>query len=271
MFGTFPTIQFRDEGFLNLAGTSQVDDHVFNANLFWTPAKNLTVLGGFRFTHENKDSDAVHLATNTNAARQLLPPEVEAADTWEDFNNFAQRLEVRYTGIANWLFYAEGEWEEECGNVQEHEVAGGVDEGMLDKDTSLLAQKYTIGANWYATPRLAFSGQYDYRIADYDNDINSDLTGANQRLLSQDWSTNNFNIRITFRPPIPASLGTISLVTRYDFNQTLVHDSWFVVATATALDDAHTALISSHVNRRDDYLEPNRPPLPSGDHFLCPG
>ncbi len=29
-----------------------------------------------------------------------------------------------YAGINNWLFYAEGEWEEENGNVYEHEVVG---------------------------------------------------------------------------------------------------------------------------------------------------
>ena len=35
-----------------------------------------------------------------------------------DYNRFAQRLEMRYTGIKDWLFYAEGEWEEEYGNVE---------------------------------------------------------------------------------------------------------------------------------------------------------
>ena len=35
-----------------------------------------------------------------------------------DYNRFAQRLGLRYTGIKDWLFYAEGEWEEEYGSVE---------------------------------------------------------------------------------------------------------------------------------------------------------
>ena len=30
-----------------------------------------------------------------------------------------ERLELRYTGINDWVFYAEGEWEEEYGHVNE--------------------------------------------------------------------------------------------------------------------------------------------------------
>ena len=58
-----------------------------------------------------------------------------------DYNRFAERLELRYTGIKDWLFYAEGEWEEEFGNVDEFQ---NIDEEIpLDKDTNALGQKYT--------------------------------------------------------------------------------------------------------------------------------
>ena len=247
MFGPFPNIQFRDEGFINLAGTSDVHDHIFNANFFWMPLKNLTLLTGFRYTREDQDSSSVFLSTNTNSSRELLPPNPESADTSQDFDNFAERFEARYTGIKNWLFYAEGEWTEENGNVREHAVSGGEDEGMLNKDTSLLGQKYSIGANWYATPRLSLSGQYDYKAAEYNNDIRADFSGSNQRLLSQDWSTNDFNIRMTFRPKIPAHLGTLSMVTRYDFMQTLASGMWAIDPVGPRLSEEHTALITSHV------------------------
>ncbi len=245
-YGPFPTIQFRDEGFLNLAGTSQVDDHVFNANLFWMPVKGLSLLTGFRYTRENEDSWSSFLSTNTNSMRELLPPVLESADTSQEFDNFAERFEARYTGINNWLFYAEGEWTEENGNVHEHAISDGAVAALLNKDTSLLGQKYTIGANWYAMPRLSLSGQYYYKAAEYDNDFKTDL-GGGQRLQSQDWNTNDFNIRITFRPNIPASLGTLSLVTRYDYMQTLVSGMWSLDGLGTQLAEEHTALITSHV------------------------
>ncbi len=247
MFGPFPNIQFRDEGFLTLAGTSQVDEHVFNANFYWMPVKDLTLLSGFRYTREDEDSWSTFLSTNTDMSRNLLPPTLESADTSQDFDNFAERFEARYTGINNWLFWAEGEWTEENGTVHEHAISDGDDEGVLNKDTSLLGQKYTIGSNWYALPGLSLSGQYYYKAAEYDNDIKTDLTGSNQRLLSQDWRTNDFNIRMTYRPNIPSWLGTLSLTTRYDFMKTDVSGRWGIDPAGIWLDQTDSAWITRHV------------------------
>jgi hypothetical protein len=241
-----PVSQNHDEGFLNLAGTSQVSDHLFNANLFWMPAKDLTLLSGFRYTHENQDSNATFLGTTVTQAGGAAVFEPTTADTSQDFDNFAERLEARYAGINNWLFWAEGEWTEENGNVREHSVVDGAVSAMLNKDTSLLGQKYTIGANWYTLPNLSFSGQYYYQAAQYDNHFNEDL-GGGQRLQSQDWSTNDFNIRMTYRPNIPASLGTLSATTRYDYMQTLISGMWSLDGLGTQLAEEHSALITSHV------------------------
>jgi hypothetical protein len=254
------TLQSNDHGFLNLAGTSQVDEHVFNINLLWMPLKNLTVLTAFRYTHQGTESDSISLGTNTAANTppftptnprggfHLITPEMDSANTSDSFDNLAERLELRYAGITNWLFYAEGEWEEEWGKVFEHEVAGTIDQGSLNKDTSQLWQKYTAGANWYPTDRLNLSAQYYYKIAEYDNDSTSDLP-SNQRLLSQDWSTNDVNVRITWRPKIPACLGTLSLITRYDFVSALITGKWGIspaLPTGTVLDSEQTALITNH-------------------------
>ena len=218
------TLQSNDHGFLNLAGSDQVVDNVVNLNLLWTPVKDLTLLTAFRYTHEDKDADSMFLDTNTTAnvapftpsnpkggfhRSPVLTPRL--SNTSEDFNNTAERMELRYTGIHNWVFYAEGEWEEEWGNVFEHEVVNGVSQGNLNKDTSLLAQKYTAGANWYPFDRMAVSGQYYHKVVSYDNDFNSELAVApvpgserNQRLVGQDWTTDDFNVRLTWRPKIPA-------------------------------------------------------------------
>lgn len=275
LFGEAP--QFTDAGFLNLAGTSQVYEHVFNANLFWVPLKDLNVIVGFRYTHEDTESDSTFLATTSSAVASIP----KSADTSGDLNNVAETLELRYTHIENWLFYAEGEWEEEFGDVHEHEVSGALvggvpvssDQGAINKDTSLLGQKYTIGATWYAMTRLNLALQYYYKAADYDNDFHSELAtptnvptplGAerNQRLIGQDWTTNDVNIRITARPKIPTKLGTLSLVTRYDFVQSAIAGKWGIspagpppvvppappaIPTGTFLNEEQTALITNHV------------------------
>jgi hypothetical protein len=144
-----------------------------------------------------------------------------------DYNEFAQRLELRYTGIKDWLFWVQGEWEEDYGSVNEFQSIDEVEEGVpepLDKDTHALGQKYTIGANWYPTMRLNLSGQYFHRIASYDEDI---FSGLFQRLFNQDWNIDDLNVRITFRPKMPVCLGTLALVTRYDFVHTSIDSQWF--------------------------------------------
>ncbi len=76
--------------------------------------------------------------------------------------NFAESLELRYAGFRDWLFYAQAELEEEYGHVNEFQT---LDESRtpLDKDTQLIGQKYTVGANWYPLPRLDVSAQYYHK------------------------------------------------------------------------------------------------------------
>jgi hypothetical protein len=268
------TLQSNDHSFINLAGTATNNEHVFNANVLFIPAKDFTVLSGFRYTHESTDADSMFLDINTTANTAPFNPVTNPSGGFHraaavprigvssnHFNNFSERLEFRYTGIDNWLFYAEGEWENEFGNVKEHEVVNGVDEGQLNKDPSLLAQKYTIGANWYPSPWVTISGQYYYKIADYDTDFNSELatppvagSERNQRLLGQDWDTQDANIRITLRPKIPECLGTMSLVTRFDFVQSAISGKWSISPTAVGtqpadviLDEERTGLVTNYM------------------------
>jgi len=248
-----PTLGQRDHAFIDLAGTAQIKENLFNANLFWMPLENLAILTGFRYTHQNNDSDSTFIAEEpvrntppfspTNPAGGfhygLAEPDEGARNS--DYNRFAERLELRYTGIKNWLFYAEGEWEEEYGHVDEFQSIDEAEE-PLDKDTNALGQKYTIGFNWYPMMRLNLSGQYYYRIASYNEDI---ITGVFPRLINQDWNTDDLNVRITFRPKIPAYLGTLALVTRYDFVHTTIDSQWF--HEGEVLAEEQTGVIKKHV------------------------
>ena len=122
-------------------------------------------------------------------------------------------------------------------------------------------QKYTVGINWYPLPELNFAGQYYYKNADYENDFISELlvppaTDAehNQRLLHQEWDTNDFNIRMTWRPKIPQAAGTVSFVTRYDYVRANIDTQWAVSPTAvgpgitnTIYDEMRTGIITQHI------------------------
>ncbi len=284
MFGDFPTLQGNDHAILNLAGTSEEDEHVFNSNIFWVPLTDLNVIAGFRYTHQETDTQSSFLDANTAtspAPTHYTPAIPKSGDSFVRLNNFAERLELRYTHITNWLFYLEGEWEEEFGDVHEHQVSGALvnnvpttsDNGSMNKDNYLLGQKYAAGLTWYPMTRLNLAAQYYYKIADYDNDYRSELAtptdvpaplGAerNQRLLGQEWHTQDVNVRITARPKIPESLGTLSLVSRYDFMQSAVSGKWGVspagpppavppappsIPTGTTLDEERSGIITSHI------------------------
>jgi hypothetical protein len=247
-----PTLGQRDHAFINLAGTSDVKENLVNANLFWMPLPNLTVLTGFRYTHQNLDSDSTFLAeepvrntppfspTNPAGGFHFGPGIPASGGRLADYDRFAQRLELRYTGIANWAFYAQGEWEEEWGHVNEFQTIDEEEE-PLDKDTNALGQKYTVGANWYPMIRLNLSGQYYHKIASYDENI---VTGVFPRLINQDWNTDDVNVRITCRPKIPAWLGTLSLVSRYDFVRTTIDGQWFHEGEVMA--EEQTGVIKQH-------------------------
>ena len=229
-----PTLGSRDHAFIDLAGTAQIKENLVNANLFWMPFDNLAILSGFRYTHQNNDSESTFIAeeperntppftpTNPQGGFHYGVGEPANGARNSDYNEFAQRLELRYTGIKDWLFYAEGDWEEDYGSVNEFQ---SIDEEVpLDKNTNALGQKYTIGATWNPSMRFSLAGQYFHRIASYNEDI---ISADFPRLVNQDWNINDFNIRMTFRPKMPACLGTLALVTRYDFVHTNIDSQWF--------------------------------------------
>lgn len=268
------TLQSNDHGVLNLSGMSQVREHVGNVNLMWLPVKNLTLLAAFRYTHENKDSSATFLDTNTAAnvapftatnprgGFHSIAPVPRAGDSHDEYDNLAETFELRYAGIDNWLFYVRGDWEEEDGNVKEHEVVNVTDQGMLNKDTDLFSQKYTLGVNWYPSMQLNVAGQYFHKSADYDNDFISELatppvagSERNQRLLHQELDTDDANIRVTWRPKLPPKLGTIAFVSRYDYVRGTIDGQWGISPagtpgvglTGTTLIEQRTAEITNHV------------------------
>ena len=249
-----PTLGSRDTAFIDLAGTAQIKENLFNANVFWMPFDNLAILTGFRYTHQNNDSESTFIdeepVPNTPPFTPANPqggfhfgPGVPANGARNsDYNDFAERLELRYTGIKDWLFYFEGEWDEEWGHVNEFQSLDEPEPVPLDKDTNALGQKYTIGAAWNPTMRFSLAGQYFHRIASYDADL---FTSLHQRLVDQDWNVDDFNIRMTFRPKLPVCMGSLAFVTRYDFVHTSIDSQWFVEGETKA--ELQSGEIKQHV------------------------
>src|SRR3954470_8966607 len=80
--------------------------------------------------------------------------------------------------------------------------------------------------------------------ASYDEDV---FSGQFPRLINQDWNVDDFNIRMTFRPKLPACIGTLALVTRYDFVHTAIDGQWSIFPQDDVLAELQTGEIKKHV------------------------
>ena len=227
----------RGTGFLGLTGGSQLDQHVIHLNAHYQPWDHWAIIPSIRL--ENQDVDGRALYTETPFL------ETTAAENERGYMDIAERLEIRYSGLTNWLFYARGDWLQGDGDLRERQVAlaTGTVELARDSDFTRLTQKYTAGANWYPLRHLNLSAQYYHKMRDnkYEDDVDSTANGAGGNrypafLRDQSFDTDDVNVRVTWRP-----LSTVSLISRYDYQ-------WSTIDTrAAGFSELETAEMTSHI------------------------
>ncbi len=252
--------------YIDLGGGSHMGQSIAAVNLMWMPMDTLTIAPSVRFEcNEVRSSSTMLTEVNQVNGTTIVTPAVKAVaakpatktspavaavaakpavtkasvvsfagtqvaptivNSWSLMSNFEESLQIRYTGVRDWVFYAQGDW------GQLYENRGDVTAGnsyataasTLDFAGSNynLTQKYSLGANWYPLPNLNAAIQYYLQFQDISQHINSDdPVRANQRLVSQFWSTNDLNLRVTWQP-----LSTLSIVSRYDFQRTNINSQW---------------------------------------------
>jgi len=206
-----PAVQ-RFPAFLDLAGGTVLNQHVLSLNLLSTPSKDWAIIPAIRA--ESSSLDGTSFFTATPGAGLLRQVQSE-----QDFLDFSERLEVRFTGVTNWVFRMIGEWDQKDGDLNERQRAlnTGVLQMARDTDFTRFGQKYTLGANWYPRARLNVAAQYYYKRRDnrYNHGLDTTLNAGGDRypayLRRQNFATHDINFRITARP----CEGVVS-VTRYD-------------------------------------------------------
>ncbi|MEO5959636.1 MAG: hypothetical protein ABIR80_10995, partial [Opitutaceae bacterium] len=217
--------QQRDEGFYNLTGNAELKQTVLNLNAVYLPKKNWLIRPSIRFENMHQETISEFMETNIGAgpAFAAIVEEVEGEQK-KKWNEFSEAVEVRYTGRKDWTFSAEGAWVQGEGNVEEERILHtGVFTIDRDNENTRTSQKYSAKANWYAKPGLTFAAQYYYKVNVNDYDAVRDNTPPATAdrypayITDQDFSTHDFNIRVSWRP---ASL--LSLVTRYDFQRSRI-------------------------------------------------
>jgi hypothetical protein len=203
-----------DVGFNRLSGGSQSRQHVANLNLMYTPWDHFMIIPSVRIEKEEIEGQVGFLD---------IPPlgagEREALNDREEFK-LSERLELRYTGLPKWVFYARGDWQQGQGELSEQRFNLDTATVQLNRFTDFDrdSQKYTVGANWYPARWVSLAGQYYHKIRenrwDHPTDDTGNTTGNRYPafLRAQNLTTDDLNFRVTLRP-----LNGVTLVSRYDF------------------------------------------------------
>ena len=219
--------QQRDEGYYHLTGHSDLKQTVLNLNAVYLPAKNWSIRPSFRFENQHQETMSEFMETNIGggAALPAIVEEVEA-DQKKKWDEFAQSLVFRYSG-RDWTFNIAGDWAQGEGTVEEERILHtGVFTIDRDNENTRTMQKYSFRTNWYAKPGLTVSAEYYQKrnANDYKAVRDNTPAGTADRypayITDQDFSTDDFNLRLSWRP---APL--LSTVTRYDYQRSRINSN----------------------------------------------
>ncbi len=184
--------------YTNMAGTTQLTQHVANINLAASPSENFMIIPSFRFEWFEDNN----LVTFNTPVAQRVP-------STNKTTNLSQRLEFRYTGIERLRLYARGDWMQGDGDLRE--FATNAEHRVTNFERR--RQTYTLGANWNPHYMFTLSSQASYSIRnnDYDHTVPGRIGRHPAFIQQQDFRTSAFNIRATVRP-----ISNVTLVSRYD-------------------------------------------------------
>jgi hypothetical protein len=243
------------QGYTNLLSSARKQDHVLNLNLMSRPARTLTVTPSVRVERQDWDANSSAYPTYGN---NVFGATGSAADA--DAIDVRERLDIRYSGITNWVFTAQGEWTEGQGNMAE---SGGIFNAAttpgapLQRETeeTRFFQKYSLGAKWHPTRRLSVDAGGYYKRNEYDYDHKVDSTPNNSianrypaYLTMQDFETYDGNARLTWRP-----VAKLTLVSRYEYQFSTVNTT---PDPASGLTGTESAKLNSHVFAQNASWQP---------------
>jgi len=234
-------------GYYNLNGGSHSREYVGNINLMALPTKNWTIVPSVRVQRE--DTDASFTGLQTLGANSAVP---FSGNSSSGLTDVRERLDARYTGVTNWVFFGRGEWTEGQGNLREFGGTGpvggiGVPGIQRATEDERIFQKYTLGARWYPlrTVTVDAGGYYKINHYSYDNNLDStpnDPSSPNRYpafLVMQNFETYDGNLTLTLRP-----VTTVTLVSRYEYQMSTIHTKPDPISD---LAETQTSDMTSHI------------------------
>ena len=235
-------------GYTRLNGGAREQEHVANVNLMATPIKNLTIVPSLRVQQDNWNANSSGIGTQ---GTDVTPGRVASTSDGEMLN-VRERLDVRYTGVTNWVFYAGGEWTEGNGNLYETNgisQVNGIGTPPIHRltDDTYWFQKYLIGARWYPIRRVTIDAGGYYKRNEYDYNNIQDSTSNRPSngntypayLVMQSFETYDGNVRLTLRP-----VQNIALVSRYEYQLSTINTA---PDSVSGLGEVESSKMTSHI------------------------
>ena len=216
--------QNRDHGFLDLDGETQVRQWVMNANLEIRASENLQIVPSVRVENYDTESLAHVMETNANGRGVDSFHELQpfGDSYWDDV---AAELAVVYRGLPKWVLSAELLGSRGEGDIAETDLDVETAEILFDRSTrrDRSEQKISVTAKYYPQPglNLVFNAYHKEGNNDFDHKIDPTAPVGGDRFPAYyeqlDFSTQDLNLRVTWRPS-----RQLSLVSRVDYQESTV-------------------------------------------------
>lgn len=232
-------------GFTGLSGGSRLREYVMNLNLLVIAKTNLTIVPSLRVQRE--DTDASFTAGQTLGVNPIVPI---GGSSEREVLDVRERLDLRYTGITNWVLFSRAEWTQGDGNLTElggTGVIGAAGTPPINRksEDNRFFQKYSVGARWYPLTALTLDAEGYYKINDYDYDHLIDSTANNSAnrypayLVMHKFETYDAHLGMTLRPWQRVTIGS-----RYEYQTSSIYTEPDTTFGLAGLD---TSDMTSHI------------------------
>jgi len=212
-------------GYTSMTGSAHEQEQVANLNLMATPIKYLTIVPSLRVQSDTWNANSSGIGTQGTGTQPF------ASTSDEETLDVRECLDVRYTGVTNWVYYAGAQLTEGNGNLNQYggltQVNGFGPQPVLElSDETRWFQKYFLGARWYPLRRTSidFGGYYKNNQYNYNYPVDSTYNGAfspdryPDYLVMQSFQTYDGSMRLTYRP-----INNVALVSRYEYQHSTIN------------------------------------------------
>lgn len=232
-----PTYPAAGMGYYSLNGGAHKNQYVGNINLMFMPTKTFKIIPSVRIQDEDWNADSTGVGTLYVPSDYQSHKQPFNSNSGGNSIDVTERLDLRYTGVTNWVFSTSGQWTEGQGSLNEH---GGLTQVAINNlgdyigypavqyasDTTRLFQKYSANARWYPLPETALDLGGYYKVNKYnwnntlDNSPDNGSAGTAYPgfIAYQGFDTWDGSVRLTLHP-----WSKVSTVSRYEYQYSTIN------------------------------------------------